>query len=311
MENIGLSEPKVSIIILNWNGLEDTIECLESLKKISYQNYEVTVVDNGSSGNDAQVLKQKFGDYIFLIENDKNYGCAGGMNIGIKYALNNLAADYILELNNDIIVDPEFLNHLVNEANTDPLIGITGPKIYQYNAPCLINCAGCLNRLCTGGAIGIGAYETDRGQYDTKSIVDHFNACMLIKASVIRKIGCFDETYFCHWEMNDFCIRAKKAGFSIIYIPESKIWHKADRTASKIKGLSQYFAIRNSFKFTRKYTNTWQYATFILYYFCLEFWRQIMFLLINHRDINLYIALLRGTRDGMLGSHRGAKYYIG
>jgi len=301
---------RVSIIILNWNGAKDTIECLESLKKITYPDYGVIVVDNGSSGNDAQVLKEKFGDYIFLIENDKNYGYAGGINIGIKYALNDLASDYMLLLNNDTIVDPAFLNHLVNEANDSPLIGITGPKIYHYNTSRLINCAGSLNRLWTGGVIVIGAQEIDNGQYDTKRTVDLFNACMLIKDSVIKSIGFFNETYFCYWEDNDFCMRAKKAGFEIVYVPESKIWHKVGNTASKIKGLYQYFIIRNSFKFVKKYANTRQYTVFILYYFFLGFWWKIARLLISHRDINLYKALLRGTCDGMLGSSTGAKYYI-
>lgn len=84
-----MSHFEVSIITVNWNGLEDTKKCLESLKKITYPNYEVIVVDNGSEGNDAHVLKDRFGDYIKLIQNDKNYGCGEGYNTGIRYALSN------------------------------------------------------------------------------------------------------------------------------------------------------------------------------------------------------------------------------
>ena len=130
-----MNYPKVSIIILNWNGLEDTIECLESLKKITHPNYEVIVVDNGSEGNDAQMLQERFGDYIHIIRNDKNYGFAGGANIGMRYVLNNSAADYVLLLNNDTVVDPEFLTELVKVAEADPAIGITGGKIYYYDNP--------------------------------------------------------------------------------------------------------------------------------------------------------------------------------
>ena len=90
--------PKVSIIILNWNGVEDTIECLESLKKIDYPSYEVIVVDNGSEGDDVQVLRDKFDDYICLIENGKNYGFGGGANIGMRYALNSSNPDYLMLL---------------------------------------------------------------------------------------------------------------------------------------------------------------------------------------------------------------------
>ena len=91
-----MKHSKVSIIILNWNGLGDTIECLESLKKVAYPNYDVVVVDNGSEGNDAQVLKEKFGNYIHVIQNDKNYGFAGGVNIGIHYVLENTQPDHFL-----------------------------------------------------------------------------------------------------------------------------------------------------------------------------------------------------------------------
>ena len=125
-------EPKVSIIILNWNGLDDTIECLESLQKITYPNYEVIVVDNGSRGNDAQVLREKFGDYIELIQNDKNYGYTGGNNIGIRYALHNSSWDYFLVLNNDTVVESGFLTELVNIAESAPSSGIAGPKIHLF-----------------------------------------------------------------------------------------------------------------------------------------------------------------------------------
>ena len=126
-----MKSPKVSIIILNWNGLNDTVECLESLDKVTYPDYQVIVVDNGSTGGDARTLRERFGDYVHIIENDKNYGYTGGVNIGIKYALNNLAADYILLLNNDTIVDPEFLTKMVELAESDNSIGIVGAGVYD------------------------------------------------------------------------------------------------------------------------------------------------------------------------------------
>ena len=127
--------PKVSIIILNWNGWKDTIECLESLQRLTYPNYHVIVVDNGSRGNDAEVLQEKFGDYISLIRNDKNYGYTGGNNIGIRHALNNSSPDYFLILNNDVAVAPDFLTEMVKVADNDAAIGIVGPKVYYYDFP--------------------------------------------------------------------------------------------------------------------------------------------------------------------------------
>ena len=116
-------KPEVSIIILNWNGLEDTIECLESLKKITYPNYKLIIVDNGSEGNDVAVLRHRFGSYIHIIEKDKNYGFTEGNNIGMRYALKG-EARYILLLNNDTIVDPDFLSNLIKVAAGDPKIGL-------------------------------------------------------------------------------------------------------------------------------------------------------------------------------------------
>ena len=121
-----MNHPKISVIILNWNELDDTIECLDSLKKITYPNYEIIVVDNGSKGNDAQVLQEKFSDYIHLIQNDRNYGFTGGTNIGMRYALNNSAPDYILVLNSDTVVDSEFLAEMVKVTEADPASGIAG-----------------------------------------------------------------------------------------------------------------------------------------------------------------------------------------
>ena len=125
---------KVSIIILNWNGLDHTVDCLQSLKKITYQNYNIIVVDNGSKGNDAEILKRKFGEYVHIIENDKNYGFAGGCNIGIRYALRNSGPDYILLLNNNTTVAPDFLAEMVSVAESNPSFGIAGPKITSFRA---------------------------------------------------------------------------------------------------------------------------------------------------------------------------------
>ena len=111
---------KVSVIILNWNGLDDTIECLESLRRITYPSYEAVVVDNASSGDDAQVLRQKYAQYAHIIENDKNYGFAEGNNVAIRYALKHSNPNYFLLLNSDTVVAPAFLGIMVDDAEGDP-----------------------------------------------------------------------------------------------------------------------------------------------------------------------------------------------
>jgi len=120
-----MSPPKVCIIVLNWNGLSDTVECLESLRKLGYSNYGVIVVDNASKGDDVEVLKQRYGGYVYLIKNDRNYGFAEGNNIGIRYALGNLKPDYYFLLNNDTVVAPDVLDELVAVGERDDRIGVS------------------------------------------------------------------------------------------------------------------------------------------------------------------------------------------
>jgi len=110
------------------------MECLESLRNITYPDYEVIVVDNASEGNDVRILREKFGDYIHIIENDKNYGYTGGNNIGMKYAMAHHQPDYILILNNDTVVAPNFLTGMIGAAESDDSIGVVGPKVC-YNDP--------------------------------------------------------------------------------------------------------------------------------------------------------------------------------
>lgn len=306
-----MTYPKVSIIILNWNGLEDTIACLESLKKITYPNYEVVVVDNGSKGNDSQVLRENFGDYIHLIQNDRNYGYTGGNNIGIKHTLAHSQPDYLLILNNDVVVAPDFLNHLVEAIDADASIGIAGPKVYYYDFPNYIWSAGAKINMRWGQVACIGMKQRDNGQYDKQQEVDYVaGCCLLIKNAIIPKVGLFDESYFCYWDETDYCVRARKAGYKVVYIPEAKIWHKSPLkvkvwdntpTSGKASGLPYYYTARNSFKFMRKHATRWQYCSFLTYFFSYHFWFVSGACLLYHRDIKRLTGFYRGVRDGLLG----------
>jgi len=303
--------PKVSIIVLNWNGLEDTIECLESLKKITYPNYEVIVVDNGSEGNDAQALQEKFGDYIYMIKNNRNYGYTGGNNIGIKYVLAHSQPDYLLILNNDVVVAPDFLNHLVEAIDADASIGIAGPKVYYYDFPNRIQSAGAKINMRKGHIHSIGIKQVDVGQYDAQQEVGYIaGCCLLVKNEVIQKVGLFDESYFCYWDEVDYCVRATRSGYKVVYIPKGKIWHKLPMklkiwtktpTRSKAIDLPSYYTAKNNFKFMRMYATRWQYCSFLVYFFGFHFWFMAGNCLVYHRDARRLIGFYRGMKDGLLG----------
>ena len=265
MNNI-TSQPKVSIIILNWNGLEDTIECLESLKNITYPNYEVIVVDNGSQGNDAEVLAEKFKDYIRVIENDKNYGFPEGNNIAIRQGLKK-GIDYFFLLNNDTTIDPACLTELVKVGESDELIGILGPKIYYYDRPDVIWSAGYKLNWWSGLFKNYGYREKDIGQCNEVTEREHISgAAMLIKQSVLQKVGLLDSAFFCGVEDGDMCTRAERAGFRVFYVPSAMVWHKAVRSISKLAthqesfakafGARGLFGVKNKYRFFRKHSKT-------------------------------------------------------
>lgn len=303
--------PKVSIIILNWNGLDYTIDCLESLKKLDYPDYDIVVVDNGSKGNDAKVLQERYQGYIHLIKNSENLGYAGGINTGIDYVIKNTQGTYILLLNNDTVCDPAFLKLLITAAKSDKNVGITGPKVYYYDYPDRIQSAGNTVNLYTGQITMIGNKQVDTGRFDGNRKIDFFAPCMLIKNKVIEQVGMLDESYFCYWEDVDYCIRARKAGYRILYISASHVWHRtpvklklSDRTKQDQKVMSlfpYYYITRNSWIFMKKHANGLQFATFCLYFFTLNFIYMTAVSLLYHRSLKLFSAFIRGMRDGING----------
>jgi len=303
-----MKQPKVSIIILNWNGLEDTIECIKSLKNITYPDYNVIVVDNGSRGNDAQVLKERFGAYIYLIENPGNDGFAGGVNVGIKYARDNFQADYILLLNNDTVVAPEFLSEMVKVSETGSAFGIAGAKIFYYDEPEQLQSVYCRVNLLTGQPIqtplmidgNIRHKETDRGQYDSIKEVEWVTGCcFLIKRALMESIGLFDKDYFYYWEETDYCFRARKAGYKTIYVPQAKVWHKGGRSVKKVWGRSRYYMERNRFIFMKKHATAWQYRLFLMYFFGIHIWLATGYFVIICHSLELVSNFFQGVRDGL------------
>jgi GT2 family glycosyltransferase len=227
-----VNNPKVSIVILNWNGYIDTIECLESLKENDYDNYEVIIVDNASAGDDVNILRNKYGEYVHLIANSQNDGFPGGCNIGMRYALDN-GTDYILLLNNDTTVDKNFLTELVNAAESDNLIGIAGSKIYDYyRREILQPASGKVN-----WKLGIITELVDIERHgQSENIFERdfvYGTSMLLKKEVIAKIAFMDEKFFFYFDELDYCTRAKKAGFKVVYVPKSKIWHKEGASLAK------------------------------------------------------------------------------
>jgi hypothetical protein len=306
---MNVSDPLVCVVVLNWNGLKDTVECLESLQKITYPNHKVVVVDNASASDDVRILRDRFGAYAHIIRNDRNYGYTGGNNIGIRHALQAHDPGYVLILNNDTTVAPDFLGHLVHAAESDRAIGVAGPKVYYRDLPDRIQSAGMKVNMWTGQSTLIGGRQLDAGQHDTLREVDSVSGCcLLIKRLAIESVGEFDERYFCYWDETDYCARIRKAGLKVMYVPEASIWHRMPMkerlfdctpTAGKSAAVSQYFVARNHFRFMRRHATRLQYATFLACFFGYHLWFMVALCLLYHRDTRALAGFFRGTIDGL------------
>lgn len=296
---------KVSIIILNWNGKKDTINCLDSLKMLTYSNYEIILVDNGSTDGSVECLKELY-PKIEIIENKENLGFAEGNNVAIRRVVEK-GTDYILLLNNDVIVDPEFLSELVEVLENDSCIGVVGPTVYYYNEKDRIQSAG--DKICWYK--GKTLHLTNKNDIKLNKIrdVDYIMGCALLaKCELFKKIGYLNKDYFAYWEETEWCVLAKKAGYRIVHVPAAKIWHKGGSTTKKTSGFYEYQMTRNMFWFMKKNANKIQYITFILYFIFFRFWFLSGIYLIYHKSINGFIYFLKGIKDGLIISNRETFY---
>jgi hypothetical protein len=214
-----MSNPKVCIIILNWNGKELLKRCLNSLFKLTnYQNYKVIIVDNGSTDGSVEYVKKNFPKADVLALN-KNYGFAKGNNIGIKKS----KGDFILLLNSDTkIIDSFFLNKMLKIAKEEN-VGIVGAQLLDENGR-KQNSAAWIRPLKIFYYTGNKIKEVDWVS----------GACFLIKKELLEKIGLFDENFFLYYEETDYCYRAKKNNFKVVIQPAAKIIHYGGRTSRKM-----------------------------------------------------------------------------
>lgn len=220
-------KPLVSIIIANWNGGKVFKNCLDSLVKINYPNWELIVVDNGSTDRSNKLAqKLKLPAKTLLIQNKTNLGFVKANNQGYKES----RGKYILLLNNDTKVDPSFLNILVSKAIEDSTIGVLQPKMFLMDKKGYLDNAGSfLTRI--GFWHHWGFLEKDSKEFDKeREIFSAKGACMLIKRSVIEKAGLFDNDFVQYFEETDFCWRVWLSGFRVLFYPKAVIYHKVGFT---------------------------------------------------------------------------------
>ncbi len=238
------SKPKVAIIILNWNGKQDTLTCLDSVAAIDYPNSTTIVIDNGSTDGSAETIRSRFPE-IALIKNAENLGFAEGNNVGIRFALKN-DAEIILLLNNDTVVDPDLLNAFTECFKEHREAGILGAKICLFDQRDTLDHWGGMWNPKTGqfDLVGLRHQEKVEGLSGPQPIDYVCGAALIARRAVWEKVGLLEPKFFLIWEESDFCLRAKKAGFATLTCPQARIYHKV--SASFIsKPHSTYFWWRN------------------------------------------------------------------
>lgn len=244
--------PKTFVIILNWNGRDDTLECLESVFKSDYPNFEVIVVDNGSKDGSVAAIKNAY-PHIHLIENGENLGYAGGNNVGIRYALKK-EADYIFLLNNDTVLADDLIGALVEAAESHREGGVFGPVVYDALSRSTIVTAGerFLDDNLAIENISCGQKEPPEPSkcYPVDWVT---GAAFFLRRSAVEKVGVFDERFFLVYEESDWCFRARREGFESLIVPGARIWHRvAASFGGEASSLRLYFSNRNRLLFAEK-----------------------------------------------------------
>lgn len=335
--------PSVAIIILNWNGWEDTIECLESLLQIEYPNFNIVVVDNGSDDNSVEKIKGYLNGKIYpeskflksysekdsidlveyeraeiqnkpissfrstgsstgnrkiiLLKNEENLGFSGGNNVGMRFALKKLSPTYMLLLNNDTVVDEDFLHELVQIGEKNDRECILNPIIRRYRKPKEIQIGGVnfRNRFLMSEKV-----INDSSITKEKS-TDMLSGCSLfIPSKIIKKIGLLDETVSPYGEDVEYSYRAKKYKIPLFVVPTATIYHKGDVSFTKKYDLEKvYFRLKNRFKVDSKY-----FGTTIAF---INSFRKFLGFCIHIKGRNIFLILtyyLRALRDNIIENEK-------
>lgn len=246
-----MTSPRIVTIVLNTNRRDDTLEALTSLRRSTYPNHQVIVLDNASTDGSVEAICEAFPE-VELIRLGQNRGYAGNNNVGIQAALEQ-GADWVFLLNEDAVVAPDALEALVACAEARPDVGIAGPIVYHSSDPTRIQSAGGMlgsNWL----PVHIGQNEPDRGQYAGQREVEWVSGCaILVRRQVIEQIGMLDEKFFYYWEETDWCMRARRAGWRILYLPQAKVWHKGVQPDYRPSPNVTYYCTRNWFLLLNKH----------------------------------------------------------
>ncbi|MDK2907197.1 MAG: hypothetical protein PWQ66_1158 [Petrotoga sp.] len=296
---------KTVSILVNYNGFNDTVECVKTLLNQTAPLHKIVVVDNDSPGDDFEKLMKIFSgeSRVVVLKSPANGGFAYGNNFGIRYAMEHFKPDFFLLINNDTVVDSRFHEEFLRtyEEFKDSKIGIITGKIYYYHEKNKIWFAGGYfpKFRCSGYHFNFDRY--DNGKVDKVKEITFATGCLwFVPALVFEKVGLLPEEYFMYLEDTDYCLKLQRHGCKIIYNPKVKIWHKVGASSNHTKETPKYYWMnRNRIILCKKYFGVGQ--TFIFTFGFLIPTRLVRFLqfLLKGKIVNTFEGILDGLRFNM------------
>jgi GT2 family glycosyltransferase len=242
----GMALPRVCAVVLSWNGLADTLECLGSIRGVDYPGLQVVVVDNGSQDGSAAAVRATYPE-VTVIENGRNLGYAGGNNVGIRHALGT-GAEYIWLLNNDTALDPGCLRALVDAAGATPRCGLVTPRVLDYDERDHRQQCGAVLDLVRGEMRAIEGPDVATAQDGRLLLV--WGVAMLFPRAVPEQVGFLHEGYFAYFEDAEFSLRAARAARENAMVPSAVVYHKRARSLGGLRAPTRvYLMTRNEYHF--------------------------------------------------------------
>jgi GT2 family glycosyltransferase len=292
-----VSSPRLAAVVLSWNGREETLACLRSFAKVSYEPFEIVVVDNASADGSADAVAAEFPG-VELVRSDRNLGYAGGMNLGAERALAR-GAEHVLLLNNDTVVDADAPGALVAEAERRPSAAALCPVVYFAEPPDLVWYAGARfdpRKGHQGKHLGYGSREAPAAVRETERAC---GAALLLPARAIAELGLFDEELFAYAEDADWSLRAREAGHELLVVPAARVWHHvSSATGGEGSSGALYYSVRNVLAVCERHAPLGRVGT----------WRRRAVVVGAHAAMTLRrpsLERLRAIRDGYRDFRRG------
>jgi GT2 family glycosyltransferase len=288
--------PQIDIIILNYKGEKDTIECVDSLIHAGLLQYRIIIVDNNSGDNQANRLIEKYQEYsnVVVLKLFDNKGFSAGNNHGIKYSLEH-GADYIVLLNNDTVIESDFVKELLKPFRINEKIVITTGKIMDYYQRDYFDCAGGKLIDWRGSAEKFGFHQKDIGQFQMPRYVTFAQGClMMIDTGFLKQGNLLPEEYFMYYEDTAYCHAIRAKGLKIYYSPETVIFHKGSASSGKLSHIKQYYMMRNQMMYIKKNINginkllAYTHSLYVFFKCCIK-------------KINEYSIVKKALKDFILG----------